>query len=57
MVGLRPGVVPGLFFGGFMRPSYRRGVNKGRSARKFRKHVGRTKRANLNGPNRGGYRF
>lgn len=40
-----------------MRPSFRRGVNKGRSSRRFRKNVGRTKIANLNGPNRGGYRF
>lgn len=40
-----------------MYPSKRRGVNKGRSARKFRRNVGRTKMANMRGPNRGGYRL
>lgn len=33
------------------------GVNKGRSARKFRKQVGRVKAANMRGPMRGGFRF
>lgn len=41
-----------------MRPSYRSGVNKGRSARKFRKNVSRTKGANIfPGPMRGGIRL
>lgn len=40
-----------------MRPSSRYGVNKGRSAKRFRRNVSRTKGANMNGPNRGGYRF
>lgn len=40
-----------------MRPSARFGVNKPRSARRFRRNVSRTKMANMNGPNRGGYRF
>lgn len=40
-----------------MRPSSRYGVNKGRSARKFRGQMGRTKRLNVIGPNRGGYRL
>jgi len=35
----------------------RYGVNKGRSARKFRHQAGRTKIANLRGPMRGGFRF
>nr|AVQ10179.1 hypothetical protein [Gokushovirinae environmental samples] len=40
-----------------MRPLYRKGVNKSKSARRFRRHTMRTKRANLIGPNRGGYRL
>lgn len=40
-----------------MRPSRRFGVNKKRSARKFRRNVSRTKGANVPGPQRGGYRF
>lgn len=32
-------------------------VNKHRSARKFRRQVGKTKAANMRGPMRGGYRF
>ncbi|WNK13384.1 MAG: hypothetical protein [Microvirus sp.] len=35
----------------------RHSVNKGRSARKFRGQVGRTKAANMRGPMRGGFRF
>lgn len=40
-----------------MRPNARRGVNKRRSAKRFRRHVGRTNRKNIMGPNRGGYRL
>lgn len=40
-----------------MMPLKRRGVSKGRSARKFRKNIRRTKRANVSGPNRGGWRL
>lgn len=41
-----------------MRPSSRGGVNKRRSARKFRRNVGRTKAANMRGqPMRGGIRL
>lgn len=41
-----------------MRPVQRGHVNKGRSARKFRKSVGRTKSANIApGPMRGGIRL
>lgn len=41
-----------------MRPLKRSGVNKGRSAHKFRKHAGRTKAANVHpGPMRGGIRL
>lgn len=41
-----------------MRPLYRSGVNKGRSARKFRSQVKRTKGANIQmGPMRGGWRL
>lgn len=41
-----------------MRPLMRKGVNKGSSAKRFRKSVGRTKGANLAPPPmRGGYRF
>lgn len=40
-----------------MYPSRRSGVNKGRSARKFRKQSGRTKAANIGGLARGGWRL
>lgn len=41
-----------------MRPSKRYGVNKGRSASKFRKQTHRTKSANIYaGPMRGGIRL
>lgn len=41
-----------------MRPVYRRGVNKRRSAKSFRRHSRRTKRANMRlNPDRGGYRM
>lgn len=40
-----------------MRPSRRFGVNKSRSARKFRRHGMKTKAANMKGPNRGGWRL
>lgn len=41
-----------------MRPVSRSGVNKGRSARKFRKNVGHTKAANIqSAPQRGGWRL
>lgn len=41
-----------------MRPLKRSSVNKGRSARTFRKHSSRTKRPNIAPPPmRGGYRF
>lgn len=41
-----------------MRPSYRKHVNKGRSAGKFRQNVSRTKGANMRGaPMRGGIRL
>lgn len=40
-----------------MRPSRRRGVNKGRSAAKFRRSVSRTKVANIRGLTRGGIRM
>lgn len=40
-----------------MRPVKRFGVSKGRSARKFRRNVGRTKGANLVMPMRGGWRL
>jgi len=36
---------------------FRKSVNKRRSARKFRSHVGRTKAANFASPMRGGYRL
>lgn len=32
-------------------------VNKGKSARKFRRNVGRTKSLNMRGPMRGGFRL
>lgn len=40
-----------------MRVSGRHAVSKGRSARKFRHNVSRTKGANMAGPMRGGFRF
>lgn len=40
-----------------MVPSRRRGVNKGKSARRFRKNVKRTKAANMGGLARGGWRL
>lgn len=40
-----------------MVPSRRRGVNKGRSARRFRKQVRKTKAANMGGLARGGWRL
>lgn len=40
-----------------MRPSSRHGVNKGKSARKFRKNVSKTKGPNVRGPMRGGIRL
>lgn len=40
-----------------MRPVSRRGVNKHRSARKFRRNVGRTKAPNMKMPMRGGWRM
>lgn len=40
-----------------MRPLKRGGVNKRRSARKFRSHIGRTKAPNMKGPMRGGWRL
>lgn len=41
-----------------MRPLSRRGVNKSRSAGKFRRSVGRSKAPNVaSGPMRGGWRF
>lgn len=40
-----------------MRVSGRKSVSKGRSARKFRSQVSRTKAANMSGPMRGGFRF
>lgn len=46
-----------LFTGNLMRPLKRKPVNKRRSAKTFRKQTTRTKAANLNGPQRGGWRF
>lgn len=40
-----------------MRPLKRSGVSKRRSARKFRKQIGRTKGANMAQVMRGGIRF
>lgn len=41
-----------------MRPSRRHGVNKGRSAKRFRKHVSHTKAVNVKpGLARGGIRL
>lgn len=55
-----PGPFVGDFFsfGGFMRPSSRKHVNKGRSARQFRGNTKRTKSPNLRTmPMRGGWRL
>lgn len=43
--------------GGELMRGRRRPVRKGRSARKFRRDVGRTKAANLAKPGRGGFRL
>lgn len=40
-----------------MRPLRRRNVNKGKSARQFRRNTTRTKGANISGPMRGGIRL
>jgi len=40
-----------------MSPLKRRGVNKSRSASKFRRNVSRTKAANISGLARGGIRL
>jgi len=40
-----------------MRPLRRGHVHKGRSARSFRKSVGRTQKRNLSAPMRGGIRL
>lgn len=40
-----------------MRPSKRYPVNKRKSAGTFRRNTSKTKRANMNGPMRGGYRL
>lgn len=40
-----------------MRPLKRFGVNKRKSARKFRRNVSKTKAANFSGPMRGGIRL
>lgn len=40
-----------------MRPLYRSGVNKRRSAGKFRAHTKRTNKRNLAAPMRGGIRL
>lgn len=41
-----------------MRPSRRSGVSKGRSARQFKRHIRRTKSANMaTAPMRGGWRL
>ena len=40
-----------------MRPLKRGGVNKRRSAKKFRRNTTRTKQPNMSGPNRGGWRL
>lgn len=40
-----------------MKPLTRHGVNKHKSAGKFKKHVGHTKAANMNTPMRGGWRL
>lgn len=37
--------------------AYRTPVNKGKSAKTFRRNVGHTKAANLRGPMRGGWRL
>jgi len=49
---------PWLTSGGFMRPSYRSPVNKGKSSRRFSSGVSRTKSINVQPPPmRGGYRL
>lgn len=40
-----------------MRPLRRGGVNKRKSARRFRRHAGRTNARNMIGPMRGGIRL
>lgn len=40
-----------------MRPVRRSGVNKGRSARQFRKNTGKVAAVNMQGLNRGGWRL
>lgn len=40
-----------------MRPSYRGGVNKKRSAKRFRGHSSRTNKMNMKSVMRGGIRF
>lgn len=40
-----------------MRPLKRYGVNKGRSAAKFKRNIRRTKAPNLNASMRGGWRL
>lgn len=40
-----------------MRPVKRHGVNKGRSAAKFRKNIRHTKSPNMTVPMRGGWRL
>lgn len=40
-----------------MRPLTRNHVNKGKSAKRFRKSIQRTKSANIAGPMRGGIRL
>lgn len=40
-----------------MRPSYRKPVNKHRSAGQFRRNARRTKGANMSAPMRGGIRL
>lgn len=47
-----------FFIGDFiMRPLKRMPVSKHRSAKSFRRHVSRTKSANLSSPMRGGWRL
>lgn len=53
----RPRALINMYFGGFMKPLSRHGVNKFRSASKFRKSVQKTKHANIAGPMRGGIRL
>ena len=40
-----------------MRPLYRNGVSKGKSAGKFKRQVSKTKAMNIKGPMRGGIRL